>query len=83
MGRRDDRRVPDPADASLDCLVATVELEFGAKLHELDREQKQAAVRLLDDKGAFLLRKSIEDVADLIGVSRITIYNYLSTIRDR
>lgn len=28
-----------------------------------------------------MLRKSIEDVADSMGVSRITIYNYLNTIR--
>ena len=71
-----------PMHNALDRLVAAVELELGAGLSDLDRAQKQAAVRLLDDKGAFLLRKSIEDVADLLGVSRITIYNYLSTVRE-
>jgi predicted transcriptional regulator YheO len=43
---------------------------------------KQVAVRLLDEQGAFLLRKSIEYVADAMGVSRITIYNYLNAIKD-
>ena len=43
--------------------------------------QKQQAVRLLEEHGAFTLRKSIEDVADAMGVSRITIYNYLNAIR--
>ncbi|MCP3973916.1 MAG: transcriptional regulator [bacterium] len=70
-----------PMHNALERLVASVELELGAKLSGLDRAQKQAAVRLLDEKGAFLLRKSIEDVADLLAVSRITIYNYLSTVR--
>ena len=67
--------------SALERLVAAVELELGASLADLDREQKQVAVRMLDDKGAFLLRKSIEDVADAMGVSRITIYNYLNNIR--
>lgn len=71
-----------PMHNALGRLVSAVELELGARLSDLDRAQKQAAVRLLDDKGAFLLRKSIEDVADLLGVSRITIYNYLSTVRE-
>jgi predicted transcriptional regulator YheO len=49
-------------------------------LTELSREKKQAAIRILDERGAFLLRKSIEDVADAMGVSRITIYNYLNAL---
>ncbi len=70
-----------PMQTALDRLVAAVEHELGGKLFDLDRVQKQVAVRLLDEKGAFMLRKSIEDVADSMGVSRITIYNYLNTIR--
>ena len=70
-----------PMQTALDRLVATVEHEMGSKLGDLDRVEKQIAVRLLDEKGAFLLRKAIEDVADVMGVSRITIYNYLNTIR--
>ena len=70
-----------PMQTALDRLVASVEHELGSKLSSLDRVEKQVAVRLLDEKGAFLLRKSIEDVADSMGVSRITVYNYLNTIR--
>ena len=66
----------------LDHMVAQVESELGGKLTELGRVQKQIAVRLLDERGAFRLRKSINEVADQMGVSRITIYNYLNSIRD-
>jgi predicted transcriptional regulator YheO len=31
--------------------------------------------------GAFMLRRSVEDVADALGVSRITVYNYLNAMR--
>lgn len=63
-------------------LVDSVETELGASLPELDRAGKQAAVRLLDERGAFLLRRAVEEVAETMGVSRITIYNYLNAIHD-
>ena len=62
-------------------MVSQVEGELGGKLPRLERVEKQVAVRLLDERGAFLLRKSTDEVADLMGVSRITIYNYLNSIR--
>jgi hypothetical protein len=63
---------------ALDRIVAAVEAELGAPLHELSRVDKQEAVRLLDERGAFQLRKAVEDVADAMGVSRFTVYNYLN-----
>jgi HTH domain len=67
---------------ALDRLIDQVERELGGTLSELSREDKQRAVKMLDQRGAFELRRSVEDVADSFGVSRITIYNYLNAIRD-
>ncbi len=66
---------------NLDGMVAAVEAEFGGTLGDLDRAGKQAALRVLDERGAFTIRRAIEDVADAMGVSRITVYNYLNVIR--
>ena len=66
---------------ALDRLVGHIEEELGGKLADLSRADKQAAVRMLDERGAFQLRKAIEDVAAMMGVSRITIYNYLNAIK--
>lgn len=63
---------------TLDRMMGAVEAQLGAPLAELSREDKQRAVRLLDQRGAFQLRKSVEDVADALGVSRFTVYNYLN-----
>lgn len=68
------------AQGMLDRLVAEVERELGGKLADLGREDKQRAVKLLNDRGAFSLRRSVEDVADALAVSRITVYNYLNTV---
>jgi predicted transcriptional regulator YheO len=73
--------VGDLRDA-LDHMIEQVEADAGMRLAEMTREEKQAAVRLLDEQGAFQLRKAIEAVADAMGVSRITIYNYLNAIRE-
>ncbi len=73
-------RLP-PLSHALELLVSRIEAEMGAPLAELDRVGKQVAVRMLDEQGAFLLRKSIEFIADAMGVSRITIYNYLNAIK--
>ncbi len=71
----------DSLAGALDRLVTNIEEELGGKLVDLPRTEKQAAIRMLDERGAFLLRKAIEDVAAVMGVSRITIYNYLNVIR--
>lgn len=67
-------------DGALGRLIETVERELGDSLAELSRTDKQIAVRLLNERGAFLLRKGVEDVAAAMGVSRITIYNYLNAM---
>jgi hypothetical protein len=70
-------------DASqvLQSVVSTVETELGGPLRDLSRADKQRAVRLLEQRGAFTLRKSVETVAQALGVTRFTVYNYLN--RDR
>jgi hypothetical protein len=65
---------------ALDRLIESVERELGGRLCDLSREQKQKAIRLLDERGAFTLRRAVEDLADAMGVSRITVYNYLNAI---
>ena len=69
-----------PLHGALDRLIEGVEREFGTRLPLLSREEKQRAIRLLDERGAFTLRRAVEDVADAMGVSRITVYNYLNAL---
>ena len=65
---------------ALDRLIEQVEKELGGPLPRLSRTDKQLAVKLLDQRGAFILRRAVEDVADAMGVSRITVYNYLNSL---
>ncbi len=72
---------PEDLHGAVDRIIGAVETRMGGKLGGLPREKKQAAVRVLDEQGVFLIRKSVETVAEAMGVSRITIYNYLNAIR--
>jgi hypothetical protein len=74
-------RLPE-AGGGLAVHVAVVERELGGALGGLDREGKQRAVKLLAERGAFRLRKSVEEIAGLLGVSRFTVYNYLNRPED-
>ena len=65
---------------SLERLLATVEAELGGPLPTLTREQQQLAIRRLDELGAFTLRRAVEDISRAIGISRITVYNYLNAL---
>jgi uncharacterized protein YqgV (UPF0045/DUF77 family) len=62
-------------------MILQVEHELGGELHSLSRTKKQTAARLLEERGAFRFRGAVEDIADAMGVSRVTVYNYLNVVR--
>ncbi|MFJ4715487.1 helix-turn-helix domain-containing protein [Streptomyces sp. NPDC088785] len=70
-------RLPQLAD-SLDHILAAMERRQGKPLADLDRKEKQEAVRALEARGAFAVRHGVETVAGALGVSRFTVYNYLN-----
>lgn len=77
-------RLPTPtagapeAVGDLGRLLEDLADELGMPLAQLARAEKQRAVRLLEERGAFTYRKSAETVAEALGVSRFTVYNYLN-----
>jgi hypothetical protein len=62
-------------------LIEQGEAHVGRPLKEMTRTEKQQLVRYLDERGAFSLRKAVERVAETLGVSRFTVYNYLDSVR--
>lgn len=69
-----------PLHDALASMIRAAERELGSSSDDWTREQKQRVVRMLDEQGAFLLRGAVDDMARIMGVSRITIYNYLNAI---
>ncbi|MFA5523929.1 MAG: helix-turn-helix domain-containing protein [Tissierellales bacterium] len=65
----------------LERLVSDVVNEVGKPISYLSKEEKVKIVNILDNKGVFLIKGSVEYVAEKLCVSRYTIYNYLEEIR--
>ena len=65
-------------DELLELMMQDAVSSTGKQLAMLTKDDKVAVVRFLDEMGAFLIKKSAERVADFLGISRFTVYNYLN-----
>jgi predicted transcriptional regulator YheO len=55
--------------------------ECGKPAALMERTEKLEVVHTLEGEGIFLIRGAVDYVADVLGVSRPTIYNYLSELK--
>jgi DNA binding protein with HTH domain len=62
---------------AIDRMIEAATEGIGVPITEMSRSQKQEVVKYLDDRGAFLIKKAVEQVGVRLGVTRFTIYNYL------
>ncbi|WP_147534372.1 helix-turn-helix transcriptional regulator [Bacillus marasmi] len=47
----------------------------------MKRQEKIELIRFMDEKGIFLMKGSVEKVASLMGISKVTVYSYLDEIK--
>jgi predicted transcriptional regulator YheO len=64
----------------IDTLIAECEYRMGTPADEMSKDQRLEVVNFLDGRGAFQVRNSAVIVANRLGVTRKTIYNYLREI---
>jgi len=57
--------------------------ESGRSLHAMNRDEIIALVATLEQKGLFQVKRAVPIVADMLGLSRATVYNYLRRARER
>ena len=67
----------------LGTLIQDATYEIGKPLALMTRDEKIELIAILDNKGTFQVKKAVPIVADRLGVSRYTVYNYLNEARDR
>jgi predicted transcriptional regulator YheO len=56
---------------------------IGRPVPKMNKADRLRVVEILDEAGAFELRKAVPAVAGYLGVTRFTIHNYLKEIRER
>lgn len=57
--------------------------EFGAEIPIMSKDDKINLIARLDEKGAFQVKRAVPLIAEELGLSRSTIYNYLTEARDK
>ena len=65
----------------IDTMIAECEYRVGTPADGMNKHQRLEVVRFLDERGAFQVRNSAVIVANRLGVTRKTIYNYLREIK--
>jgi predicted transcriptional regulator YheO len=62
-------------------MIAKILNEMGKTPAAMSRDEKMEVVKRLEERGAFLVKRSAEQVADALDLSRYTIFSYLKEIR--
>ena len=70
-------RVEDMVFSLIDNILADCETSA------LSREERIAKIRFMDTRGIFQLKGSIEQVAERLGVNKVTVYSYLDEVRGK
>lgn len=65
----------------LAAMIARAQAEVGKSVGSMTRDEKMDVVRRLEERGAFLVKRSAEQVAEALDLSRFTIFSYLKEIR--
>ena len=72
----------DDAPQMLETMLQQAVAFIGKPVPQMSKADRMRIVEVLDDAGAFELRKAIPAVATYLGVTRFTIHNYLNELRD-
>ena len=62
-------------------MITKILNEMGKTPAAMSREEKMEVVKRLEERGAFLVKRSAEQVAEALDLSRYTIFSYLKEIR--
>ncbi|MEW1723169.1 PAS domain-containing protein [Streptomyces sp. NPDC093109] len=70
-------------DSVVDAMVDAHQLRQNKSWADLDRAERLALFRSLDERGVFAVRRAVEQVAARFGISRASAYHYLGEARAR
>lgn len=65
-------------DDLLDNMIKEEIRLLGKDVNEMTKMDKVNIVKKLDERGAFLIKKAAEKVAEYLSITRFTVYNYLN-----
>lgn len=61
-------------------MIAEVIEVLNKPIELMNKDEKMTFVKILDEKGVFLVKGTVDDLAEMLGVSKFTIYNWLEKV---
>ena len=80
---KEPERITQNVNDLLDDLITQSVALVGKPVALMNKEEKVAAIRFLNDSGAFLITKSGDKVSKFFGISKYTLYSYLDTVKEQ
>ncbi|WP_089984842.1 helix-turn-helix transcriptional regulator [Clostridium sp. C105KSO13] len=80
-GNRQPQKITHNVNELLDMLIEQALALVGKPVALMNKNDKVAVVHYLNDAGAFLITKSGDKVASLLGISKFTLYSYMDAGR--
>lgn len=74
---------PHDVNELLDTLIENYTKKEGKDGGTMTKEEKMEAIRYFDSHGAFLISKSGPKICKYLGISKGTLYSYLSMVREK
>lgn len=74
---------PSSIHGMMDNIISEALASIGTPPDKMNKEAKIKLLRILDERGVFLIQKSGQKVCDLLGISKFTLYNYLEEVRGK
>lgn len=65
----------------LDALIQEAQESIAKPVANMTKDDKMKLIALLDEKGAFLIKKSSEKICLYLGISKYTLYSYLDEVK--
>lgn len=82
FGSHDEEIFAPDVSNLLSHLIQKGQEQVGKPANEMNKSEKIEFIHYLDQKGAFLITKSGEQICELLGISKFTFYNYLECSRN-
>jgi predicted transcriptional regulator YheO len=76
----DERYFRHPGEKVLDEMFDEAIRQVGIPVALMKKEDRLKVIKNLDERGAFLMQRGIQQIADKLNISRFTIYNYLKEL---
>ncbi|HAX52407.1 helix-turn-helix transcriptional regulator [Muricomes intestini] len=76
-GTRQPQKITHNVNELLDMLIEQALALVGKPVALMNKDDKVAVVHYLNDAGAFLITKSGDKIASLLGISKFTLYSYM------